>query len=443
MRRRFLLESDSTDMDARTQAAKVLANILSQKGSLATLMPEASKLTDPKDKALLQEICFGVCRWFPRLEKILQQLLQKPLRGKDADIHALLLLGLYQLIYLRVPDHAALSATVESAQRLKKVWAKKLINGVLRQFLRQRESVEQSLENDPSFCTAHPEWLLALLRQAWPDRLDDIVVNNNLPPPFTFRVNTQQCSREEYCQRLQERDIEATPTIFSPVGITLTSPVPVDQLPGFDNGFVSVQDEAPQLAAELLRCQPQHRVLDACCAPGGKTTHLLEQYPNLSLVALDISEQRLQRTRQNLQRLNLHADLIIGDANEPSCWWDKQLFDRILLDAPCSATGILRRQPDIKILRSADSLTKLVNTQQQLLNALWPLLKPGGELLYATCSVLPEENNRVIERFTQDQFDARHQIIDAAWGLPLNFGRQLFPQQRGHDGFYYARLLKN
>lgn len=434
-------------MDARTQAAKVLALILEKKGlrqqgSLATLLPEVSSNVASKDRPLLQELCYGVCRWQPRLDKLLQQLLQKPLRSKDADIHALLLLGLYQLLYLRIPDHAALSATVESAQSLNKVWAKKLINGVLRRFLRERQAIEQRLQSDTVYSTAHPLWLLELLQDAWPDQVDDIVHNNNLAPPFTIRINQQRCSREDYLKQLKDRDIEATPTPFSPVGLVLAKPVQVDQLPGFDAGFASVQDEAPQLAAMVLHCEAHHRVLDACSAPGGKTAHLLEQLPDLSLTALDISEQRLQRTKNTLKRLNLQANLIVGDACQPSNWWDGQPFDRILLDAPCSATGILRRQPDIKILRRADSLAKLVNTQRQMLNTLWPLLKPGGELLYATCSVLPAENTDVIQHFLQQQTDAQHEAIDAPWGIATKYGRQLFPQQNGHDGFYYALLKK-
>ena len=430
-------------MDPRTQAAKVLGQLLAQKGSLATLLPSASTLVAEKERPLLQELCYGTCRWHPRLQGFLQLLVEKPLRAKDRDIQALLLLGLYQLIYLRIPDHAALSSTVESAQALKKPWAKKLVNGVLRRFVREREQLEKQLAADPTSNTAHPLWLLQEITTAWPNHYLTIVEQNNQPPPFTIRVNQQAMTRDDYLQRLLEQNLDAAKTTTSSVGITLKRPTAVDQLPGFDRGWVSVQDESPQLSAELLRCEKHHRVLDACSAPGGKTAHLLEQQPDLSLLALDISARRLQRTRENLQRLGLRAELKVGDATEPDTWWDGQPFDRILLDAPCSASGIIRRQPDIKILRSAESLTTLVHTQQQLLRALWPLLKTGGELLYATCSILPQENHQLVETFLQENSDANHSSIDVTWGIDLPVGRQLLPQANGGDGFYYARLLKN
>ncbi len=429
-------------MDVRTQAAIVLGKLLRQQGSLATLLPEAVQAVPTKDKALLRELCYGVCRWYPRLELLIQQLVHKPLRAKDADIQALIALGLYQLMYLRVPDHAALSATVEAAQVLKKVWAKKFINGVLRQFLRERANLEQHLQSNPVFVSAHPSWLIEIIRDAYPENFAAIVNSNNHNPPFTLRVNTQKISRVEYLALLTENKTNANTTPISEFGVTIEHAVDVADLPGFSDGLVSVQDEAPQLCANLLNCQPNYRVLDACCAPGGKTAHLLELFPDLSLVALDISEQRLQRTRDNLQRLHLQADLKVGDASQPSSWWDGQAFDRILLDAPCSATGIIRRQPDIKILRTPESLTKLVDTQWRLLNALWPLLKRGGELLYATCSILPQENEDIIERFIREQPDAICLSINADWGISQHCGCQLLPHIDGHDGFYFARLQK-
>ena len=429
-------------MDVRAQAAKLIANLLRNNGSLTTLLPTAAEAVVAKDRSLLQELCYGVCRWYPRLDKILAQLLDKPLRTKDSDIQALLAIGLYQIIFLRTPDHAALNTTVAAAQSLNKTWAKHLINAVLRQYLRQRESLEQALASDPVYRTAHPAWLLEMIAASWPDFADEIFANNNLAPPFTLRVNRQKISRANYQALLQQQGVTATPNSLSPDGLTLQRAVPVSNLPRFDDGFCSVQDEAPQLTAQLLRCESHHRILDACSAPGGKTAHLLETFPALRILALDVAKQRVQRTRTNLQRLQLQADLEIGDALIPSSWWDGQLFDRILLDAPCSATGIIRRQPDIKILRSPDSLAKLVDIQQQLLIALWPLLKPGGELLYATCSILPDENTQVVETFLCEQSDARHIAITENWGIAQQFGRQLLPQAQSHDGFYYARLRK-
>ncbi len=428
--------------DVRLNAAKLLASILKQQGSLSSLLPNASAEVDERDRPLLQELCYGVCRWQPRLNTYLQQLLQKPLRSKDSDVQALLLMGLYQLIFMRIPDHAALNATVEIAQKLKKPWAKKLINGVLRGFIRQRQELDETLGAQTEFKTGHPAWLVTEFEKAWPKHYPDIIAANNEPPPFTLRVNQQQFSRDQYKLLLDQNNITATNTPFSSVGLCLEKAVGVNQLPQFETGAVSVQDEAPQLCADLLNCHSDHRVLDACSAPGGKTAHLLECFPQLTMVAVDISEPRLQRTGETLARLQLSAKLIAGDACEPSGWWDKQAFDRILVDAPCSATGIIRRQPDIKILRNTESIAKLVSIQFQMLKALWPLLKNGGELLYATCSVLPSENVEQISAFLESHSDAEHIAIDADWGIAQTVGRQCLPQVRGHDGFYFARLRK-
>lgn len=428
--------------DVRLTAAKLLASIFRQQGSLSSLLPNASEQIDVRDRPLLQEICYGVCRWQPRLECYLDQLMQKPLRAKDSDIRALLLMGLYQIVYLRVPDHAALNATVETAQKLKKPWAKKLINGVLRGFIRQRDQLDERLQSKACFETAHPQWLIDEFRSAWPEYFQQIIEQNNCPPPFTLRVNQQQFSRDEYLAILQDQNISATATPFSTAGITLDQPMAVNQLPQFETGAVSVQDESPQLCADLLACEHGHRVLDACSAPGGKTAHLLERYPQIKLQAIDLSEQRLQRTHENLSRLNLEADLSQGDACDPSSWWNSEQFDRILVDAPCSATGIIRRQPDIKILRTPESIAKLVGIQKSMLNALWPLLKSGGEMLYATCSILPAENVEQVSQFLSAHDDVKPVPIDERWGIEQTVGRQCLPKHQGHDGFYFARLRK-
>lgn len=430
-------------MKVRTAAAKLLADLLRDHGSLASLLSEYQRRIPERDGPLLQELSYGTSRWYPRLNAYVGLLLDKPLKPKDSDVQALLLLGLYQLLFTRIPDHAAIGATVESAQELKKPWAKGLINGVLRRFQRERESLEEQLAADTGFVSAHPDWLMARLEAHWPERREAIVEANNAHPPLTLRVNPAHQSRDEYLATLRGQDIQARPTPFSPVGVTIDTPCDVTTLPLFDVGGVSVQDEAAQLSAALLELEPGQRVLDACAAPGGKTGHILETEPDLKqVVALDSEARRLDRVRENLARLGLPAEVVCGDGTRPSDWWDGEPFDRILLDAPCSATGILRRQPDIKLLRSAADIQRLSELQGRLLDALWSTLAPGGVLVYATCSVLPEENTQVVEAFLRREASARNDTLDADWGLPQPCGRQLFPQLGGHDGFYYARLRK-
>lgn len=429
-------------LTARTAAAQIIGQILRQQGSLSSLLPATQARLPESERPFLQELCFGTLRWQPRLDTFLQRLLDKPLRGKDSDIQALLLLGLYQLTQMRVPDHAAISETVEAARPLKKPWATKLINGVLRRFQREREELERQLQTHPAYATSHPTWLLDQLQRAWPDQIEQIVAANNAHPPFTLRLNTHKVAREAYLADLATRDIAAQPAPYSPVGLTLAQPRDPRQLPLFDEGLISVQDEAAQLSAGLLELEAGQRVLDACAAPGGKTGHILESAPDLEVVALDADERRLARVRENLTRLKVTARILCGDASQPAGWWDGQPFDRILLDAPCSATGIIRRHPDIKVLRNPADITKLAQLQGQLLDSLWPLLKPGGILLYATCSVMPEENTQVVEAFLNRQPAATCDLLDVPWGIAQPCGRQLLPGVDGHDGFYYARLRK-
>lgn len=431
----------------RAQAALTLAAVLQQQASLASLMAPALERVADNEQALLQELCYGTCRWQPQLQSILNRLLDKPLKTKDSDIHALLLLGLYQLNYLRIPDHAALHNTVAAAKTLKKPWAEKLINGVLRRFQREQTELETALHNSPAYTSAHPNWLRKSVEKFWPTQTAEIFSANNAHPPFTLRLNLARHSRDAYQHLLHEQGIDSTLTPFSPYGLTLAHACDVQQLPGFADGHLSVQDEAAQLAGDLLQLQPGQRVLDACCAPGGKTGHLLELGAQLSsplqeVVALDLEERRLVRVRENLQRLQVQATLVCSDALALDAWWDGVPFDRILLDAPCSATGVIRRHPDIKLLRNAEDIAKLAALQLQLLQALWTTLKPGGRLVYATCSVLPTENTQVVEQFLTQQADARHDSITAPWGIAQPCGRQLLPQPQGHDGFYYACLLK-
>lgn len=427
----------------RAAATQVIAQILQAKGSLSSLLPSISTKIAENDRALLQELCFGTCRYYPQLQAYTECLLDKPLRAKDSDVQALLLLGLYQLLHTRIPDHAAIGETVEVTRVINKPWATKLVNGVLRSFQRDHRKIDELLLQNNAFQSNHPAWMQATLAKCWPEQLDQLIAANNQHPPFSLRLNTQKISRDTYLQLLQAQGIAAKATAFSPYGITLEQACDPRQLPHFADGWLSVQDEAAQLSADLLELAPNLRVLDACSAPGGKTGHLLEREPSLQVTALDADERRLTRVRENLNRLGVSAKVICGDGTQPSTWWDGEQFDRILLDAPCSATGIVRRHPDIKVLRTPEELDKLGELQQQLLKNLWPLLKPGGVLLYATCSVMPKENTRVVEAFLARQQDALCDPLEADWGISQPCGRQLLPQVNGHDGFYYARLRKS
>ena len=426
----------------RAVAAAIFAKLLNHKGSLTYWFPAYTSQLTERDKRLVREICYGSCRWYPLLNWYLEQLLRKKLRKKDKDILALLIIGLYQLAFTRIPHHAAINETVNAVRVLRKPWAEKLTNGVLRSYLRLEKQLQYQAERQPGLLYAHPHWLLATLKESWPMHVDSVLKANNHHPPFTLRINQQQTTRAAYVAELTSRGIHVTTTDYSPWGIVAGNALPVDQLPGFATGAVSVQDEAAQFAAPLLQLKPKIRVLDACCAPGGKTCHIGEIEPLTNLVAVDVDEKRLKCVYENLIRLNITAEVICADVSLPAEWWNGCPFDRILLDVPCSATGVIRRHPDIKLLRERQDITALVEQQKRLLKAVWPLLNPGGLLLYSTCSVLPEENASVIAWFIDRYKDAAHSPIIANWGVAQPFGRQLLPQIDGHDGFYYALVSK-
>jgi 16S rRNA (cytosine967-C5)-methyltransferase len=426
----------------RLSAVTVLTRVSSEGQSLSSLLPHAFHKLPPERRALAQELCYGTLRWWHRLDALLAQLLDKPLRSKDSDIHCLLLCGLYQLEYMDIPPHAAVSETVAVTAALKKGWAKGLVNAVLRRFQREREELEHQLSGDPEARYAHPQWLIDALYTAWPEQWQEILEANNRRPPMTLRSARNHQSRDVYLEQLQQVGIEAKPNPHAPDALTLRRPQDVESLPGFAEGRVSVQDGAAQLAANLLQHQPGMRVLDACAAPGGKTGHILEICSDIELIALDIEEKRLKRVADNMARLQLQATLVSGDAAKPGSWWDGRPFDRILLDAPCSASGVIRRHPDIKLLRRPEDIANLVTLQAAILDAMWPLLKPGGMLVYATCSVLPQENSVQLEAFLKRHHDAQERVIMAGWGRGTTVGRQILPDQDGMDGFYYACIEK-
>ncbi|MFG0529641.1 16S rRNA (cytosine(967)-C(5))-methyltransferase RsmB [Pseudomonas sp. yb_2] len=430
-------------MNPRLAAARALAAVLSGKASLNSSLPAQLDKVDERDRGLTQDLAFGTARWQPRLDLLAAQLLQKPFKAADADVQALLLVGLYQLFYTRIPAHAAIGETVGCADKLKKPWAKGLLNAVLRRAQREGEELLAGMERDPVVRTAHPRWLQKALKAFWPEQWEAICVANNAHPPMILRVNRRHHSRDAYLALLAEAGIGASECQYSRDGIVLAEACDVRGLPGFAEGWVSVQDEAAQLSADLLELAPGQRVLDACCAPGGKTCHLLEAEAGLAhMVAIDLEAKRLTRVRENLDRLQLDAELIACDARDTASWWDGKPFQRILLDAPCSATGVIRRHPDIKLTRQADDIPALATLQGELLDALWPTLEVGGMLLYATCSSLPTENTEVIKAFLARTPGARELDLATEAGLRQPHGRQLLAQEGGHDGFYYAKLIK-
>jgi len=430
-------------MNPRLAAARALAAVLSGKASLNSSLPLQLDKVEARDRGLTQDLAFGTARWQPRLSALADKLLQKPFKVADADVEALLLVGLYQLLYTRVPAHAAIGETVGCADKLKKPWAKALLNAVLRRAQRESAELLAEMERDPVVRTAHPRWLQKSLKGFWPEQWEAICAANNAHPPMILRVNRRHHSREAYLALLNQASVAASACVYSTDGIVLENPCDVRDLPGFVDGWISVQDEAAQLAADLLDLAPGQRVLDACCAPGGKTCHLLEAEPALKgVVAIDLEAKRLVRVRENLDRLKLDAQLIACDARDTAQWWDGQGFQRILLDAPCSATGVIRRHPDIKLTRQPDDILALAVLQGELLDALWPTLEVGGVLLYATCSTLPTENTEVIAAFLARTPGARELDLATAAGIKQPHGRQLLAQEGGHDGFYYAKLIK-
>ncbi len=428
-------------MNTRLIATRILSKVLQDGQSLTAALDNALQAVESgKDRAFIQALCYGVCRYYHWLDFILSELLDKPL--KDQDVKALALVGLYQLKYMRVKPHAAVSETVLAAR--KKPWAKALINALLRSYLREQDNLEQKADNVHYAAVSHPDWLIKQIEQDWPQQAQQTLLENNRQPPMALRVNLALISRDQYLQLLSEQGMEAVTVSFCLSAIILDKPVGVDLLPGFAEGLVSVQDIAAQLAAGLLDVQAGHRVLDVCAAPGGKAAHILEYQPHTrELVAVDIDASRMQRVSDTLQRLKLPATLVVGDAAKPQDWWDGQLFNRILLDAPCSALGVIRRHPDIKLLRRAEDIKPLQVLQKNILNAVWPLLAPGGIMLYATCSILKQENEEQIDVFLAEHPDAVELSIDAAWGFAGSHGRQIMTGELAMDGFYYARLAKS
>lgn len=415
----------------RTTAARILQRVLYQGESLS------AALLDSED-SMVRDLCYGSLRWHEPLSAIINELLSKQLKKKDKDVECLIRVGLYQIIYQKTPDHAAVGETVSALKGLKKPWAKNLVNAVLRNYIREQENLQKEVQKRQVVKYAFPQWLIHEIKKSWPDNWENILHESNQRAPMTLRVNLKQQTRNEYLEKLQKDNIDAKALNGVATAIKLAKPCNVYDLPGFEKGDVSVQDGAAQLASILLDCKDDMTVLDACAAPGGKTGHILESAKNLEVIAIDNSETRLERVTQNLQRLKLNATVITADALDTEQYAKNKLFDRILLDAPCSATGVIRRHPDIKVLRRKTDIDELRQLQSKMLDALWEKLKPEGILLYATCSILPEENEQQIKAFTKRHDNAEIMPITKAQEL----GWQIFPGEESMDGFYFAKLKK-
>lgn len=435
--------------NVRALAARCTFAVVDQGRSLGDELPKQQQLAAAKDKGLLQELCYGVLRHLPELENQVRQFVSKPLKGKQRVLHFLMLVGVYQLKYTRIPDHAAVGETVAAAPILKGGALKGMINGVLRNVQRNDEKKQDEQLSDPVRYN-HPGWFINKIKAGYPEHWQQILDANMQRSPMWLRVNQRKTTTKDYLASLTQANISIANVDDNTGAIELESPIDVNLLPNFEAGFVSVQDGAAQHAAPLLKAQPNERILDCCAAPGGKTCHVLETSPDISeMVAIDVDRARLARVADNIERLELNAQLIAADASDPSKWWDGQLFDRILLDAPCSGTGVIRRHPDIKWLRRASDIEELVELQQKIVDAMWQLLKPGGTMVYATCSILPQENSEQIKSFIARTDDAileptllNGTDLGKSALAPSEFGWQILPGERNMDGFYYAVLTK-
>ena len=423
----------------RAKAAAVIHRVL-QGESLNQLLPHSFESLELGQRALCQELVYGTLREWPLYQATCQKFLRKALRRKDHDLLSLICVGLYELDNLRTPPHAAISEAVNGARDLKKAWAAGMVNAVLRSYQREQAGLRETLT--PAAQSALPDWLFEILTTEYGECFEQIAEAARGRPPLFLRVNQRHLSRAQYLQLLNEGGIAAAPAPLSPEAVLIEKPVDVSLLPGFDKGWVSVQDVSAQLVAGLLAAKPGERVLDACAAPGGKACHILEQQPALAeLTAMDISQQRLQRVRENSERLGLAMTTVTADASKLQESIRGKQFDAILADVPCSATGVIRRNPDVKILRKPGDIASFGAQQLAILKGLWPALKPGGRLLYVTCSLLKAENDSIIAAFT----DHKESIIHSpslGQGLPTQFGWQTLPHPSGGDGLFFSLLEK-
>ena len=434
----------STSASVRARAAELVSLVADRGRSLDS--ERFDEQSSAQERGLLRSLTYGTVRWHIRLHALLVELLDQSPQKLDPEIRALALVGLFQLFHTDIAPHAVVAETVEAVRVLRRPRAAGLINAVLRRAQREGTALLQDIDHSLAVRTAHPDWLVDVLMRDWPTEAESMLDANNQHPPFWLRVNRRRSTRDEYAARLLKDGVASRASEYAPDALLLDKASDVRSLPGFREGAVSVQDAAAQLAAPLLKLEPGQRVLDACAAPGGKTCHMLELEPELAeLVAVDIAPSRLKRIRENLDRLGLGATLLAGDASQPQAWWDGKPFDRILLDVPCSATGVIRRHPDIKLLRRAEDIDALSARQLTLLQQLWTLVAPGGRLVYASCSALRAENAAVVAQFLAEYEDAHDGTPQ--WDLRVRDdpgpGLRIVPGEADMDGFYYACIDKN
>jgi 16S rRNA (cytosine967-C5)-methyltransferase len=428
--------------DTRALAARGLAEVALRGASLRDVMERnARRLSDPRDRALLMALLSEGARWWLRFDAAVDGLLEKPLRHKDPAVHALLVLGLVQLEILQLSDYAAVAATVEATRALGRPPLAGLVNAILRRWQRERDSLLARLDAKPQTRHAHPAWLAAALQRDWPQQAQAVMEADNREPPLMLRVNRQRSERATLIGQLQAAGYPASAHPWLSDALVLPHSTDVTRMPGFEDGLFAVQDGAAQVAADLADLHDGQRMLDACAAPGGKACHLLER-ADVDLTALEFDAARAERIRQNLMRLRLNAKVVIGDAGAPKGWWKGQAFDRILIDAPCSATGVLRRRPDVRLHRRESDIAAMHTQQRRILAALWPLLVPGGRLVYVTCSVLRAENEAIVGDLLAAQPDAQAVAFALPAGQAAGVGWQILPGDGDLDGMYYAVIAK-
>jgi len=425
-------------LEARAQAAVAVGQVLNDGRSIRNI-----EMGTGENDALISELVNGVLRWYWPLAATVDSHLKKPLRAKDADIYSLLLIGAYQIQHMRVPEHAAVSETVSACNSLSRPWATRLVNGVLRNIIRNKDSSTPASLDDMARWS-HPQWLIDSLKHQWPDQHEAILEHGNQRPDMFIRVNRRLSSRSDYLARLLEAGFDARACDGADDAIQLLRPVGVDDLPGFRNGEVSVQDVSAQLVVDLVDPLPGERILDACAAPGGKSMHMLERCDQLeNLMATDIDSDRVRLVRDNLARCKLggpYVSVQTADAGTPPAALSELRYDKILVDAPCSGTGVISRHPDIKHLRLAEDVESLGERQDRILDAMWQMLNPGGRLIYVTCSILGHENSSRLQRFADHHPQANVPDPGEKFGLSAGMGRQRLPGVHSGDGFFYGVL---
>ncbi len=442
---------NDSSIASRKAATSILLSVLKEDGQSLSSLTHLTDNLESRDAAFARMLSFGVLRFYQQLQELLKPFLKKALKPKDLDVQLVMLLAIYQIMHTRVPEFAVVDSAVKQIRKSKKKWAANMVNGVLRSFLREikdktHEDVFAELSTEEAQFS-HPQWIIDRIKKDWPENWRAILVANNQQAPMTLRINLLQSDVDKYTAALEEYELNAEKIAGFPAALKLEQARDVKQLPGFNDGWFSVQDAGAQLAAQILQPETGDNILDACSAPGGKTAHMFEQQPEIKITALDISETRLQRVAENCQRLGFKPALIAADACAVDDWWQGELFDKILLDVPCSAVGVIRRHPDIKHLRWDLDIKNLVTLQREILLKNWALLKPGGRLLYATCSLFKVENEAQIEWFLQQVEDIRvvelsDQVKQIESRADLKHGVQLFPVSGETDGFYYALLEK-